>query len=253
MIDIHSHILFGVDDGPSNKNETIEMFESAIKEGITEIVSTSHVIHPQYNAAANVVKERLVILQNDIQEQQIPLKLHLGHEIRLRDDLVELLKENKLYTLAGSKYLLLELPSHEVPQYTINIVQELISESYIPIIAHPERNKAIAEKPSKLANLINQGAIAQITSGSLAGKFGKKIQRLSLQLVDANLVHTYGSDAHNLTNRPFLFDEGLTYLENSKRLDAVDIFLENNARIIEDKEVIILEQNEIQKKKWWKF
>lgn len=253
MIDIHSHILFDTDDGPTNIENTLQMLNQAVKEGITEIISTSHAFHPQYNAEAEGVKKKLMILQKEIEEQQIPLKIHIGHEVRLRDNVSALLKEEKIHTLANSKYLLLELPSHEIPKYTTHIIRELLSEGIIPIIAHPERNRAIAEKPSRLASLINQGAIAQITAGSLAGYFGKKIQKLSLQLVDTNLVHTYGSDAHNLSNRPFLFDAGLTFLEKNKKLDAVDIFLENNARIIENSQLIILEPEELERKKWWKI
>jgi len=251
MIDIHSHILYGVDDGPAVKEVTIQMLEKALKEGITEIISTSHAFHPQYHAEAHEVKEKLLTLQQEIEEQQLPIKLHIGHEARLRDDLVELIKEEKIHTLAGSKYLLLELPSQGIPKYTTDIIHQLLSEDILPIIAHPERNKAIAENPSRLKKLINHGAIAQITSGSLAGHFGRGIQKLSLQLVDANLVHTYGSDVHNLKTRPFKFDRGLRYLEKHKRLDAVDIFLENNARIVENSEVIILEPEDLQLPKWW--
>ncbi|MFF2753493.1 tyrosine-protein phosphatase [Psychrobacillus sp. NPDC058041] len=251
MIDIHSHILYGVDDGPTNKEETIKLLENAIKEGITEIISTSHVLHPQYNSEADVVKQQLITLQQEIVEQRLPLKLHLGHEVRLRDNLIELLKEEKIHTLAGSKYVLLELPSQGIPKYTTDVIHALLSEDILPVIAHPERNRAIAENPTRLTKLINNGALAQITAGSLAGHFGRGIQKLSLQLVDANLVHTYGSDVHNLKTRPYKFDAGLRYLEKHKRLDAVDIFLENNARIVENSEVIILEPEELGKPKWW--
>lgn len=202
MIDIHSHILYGVDDGPAQLEETLEMFEQALKEGITEIISTSHAFHPQFNTSATIVTEQIKLLQQTIEERQLPLKLHRGHEVRLKDNLVELLQEQKIHTLAGSKYLLLELPSSGIPKYTVDIIHQLLSEDILPIIAHPERNKAIADNPSRLAKLINHGAVAQITAGSLAGHFGRGIQKLSLELVDANLVHTYGSDVHNLKKDP---------------------------------------------------
>lgn len=251
MIDIHSHILYSVDDGPSQLEETIQMFEQAIREGITEIISTSHAHHPYYNASAAAVTEQIASLQQEIKERQLPLTLHRGHEVRLKENLVELLKKKEIHTLAESKYLLLELPSSGIPKYTIDIIHQLLSENILPIIAHPERNKAIAENPSRLAKLINHGAVSQITAGSLAGHFGRGIQKLSLELVDANLVHTYGSDVHNLKKRPFKFDAGLRFLEKHKRLDAVDIFLENNARIIENNEIIILEPEELGRQKWW--
>lgn len=146
---------------------------------------------------------------------------------------------------------MIELPTANIPAYTVQIIQGILNLDKVPIIAHPERNRAIAEKPSRLLKLINHGALTQITAGSLAGHFGRNIQKLSLQLVDANLVHTYGSDVHHPKTRPFLFDAGLRYLEKHKRLDAVDILLENNARIVENIEVIILEPKELEKSKWW--
>jgi len=93
--------------------------------------------------------------------------------------------------------------------------------------------------------------MAQITAGSLAGHFGKSVQKLSLDLVRANLVHTYGSDVHNLTTRPFLFEEGLTFLEKKKELDLVDILLRNNKKIITNEPFVILEPEKLKKRKWW--
>lgn len=251
MIDIHSHILFGVDDGPKDKETSIELLELAVKEGITGMISTSHCFHPQYHADGNEAVKQVALLNEEAKRLQLPLKIHVGHEARLREDLVKQIKEGKVHTLAGSKYLLLELPSQGIPKYTTEIIHQLLSEDILPIIAHPERNRAIADNPNRLKKLINHGAIAQITSGSLAGHFGRSIQKLSLQLVDANLVHVYGSDVHNKKTRPYKFDKGLRYLEKNKRLDAVDIFLENNARIIENSEVIILEPEDLEKPKWW--
>ena len=251
MIDIHAHFIYNADDGPSSKEDAINILEKAVKEGVSEIISTSHAFHPQYNVEADLVKKQTIELQDEVNKRQIPITLHVGHEVRLRENLVQLLHEKKIHTLANSKYLLLELPSQEVPRYTVNVIHDLLSEGILPIIAHPERNRGIAEKPSRLMKLINHGAISQVTAGSLAGHFGKSIQKLSLQLVDANLVHTYGSDVHNLKTRPFKFDAGLNYLEKTRRLDAVDIFLENNARIVENKEVIILEPEELEKPKWY--
>lgn len=253
MIDMHSHILWGVDDGPKALEETIEMLEQASKEGITAIIATSHAKHPQYHVPYDIVNEQIETLQQELTNRAISLQLHSGHEVRLCDNMVELIQQKQLHTLANSRYVLLELPSSTVPSYTKNIVLALLEQGMTPIIAHPERNKAIAEKPARLERLIREGAVAQITAGSLAGHFGKTVQKLSLQLVEANLVHTYGSDVHNLTTRPFLFDAGLDFLEKKKQVDAVDLLLENNARILENKPFILHEPEEIQTKKWWQI
>ena len=252
MVDMHSHILFHVDDGPKNVEETLAMLEQAVNEGITEIISTSHAKHPQYHVDFRVVETQVQQLNEELQKQQMPLKIYTGHEVRLNANLLEQIKTKEIHTLANSNYLLLELPSSTVPHYTKSVIHELIEHDITPIIAHPERNKAIAEKPERLESLIRAGALAQITAGSLAGHFGKSIQTLSIDLVRANLVHTYGSDVHNLTTRPFLFDAGLTVLEKAKLENQVEILLENNARILSNDDVILYEPEKIAKK-WWKI
>lgn len=253
MIDMHSHILWNVDDGPKTIEESLAMLEQAVKEGITDIISTSHCQHPQYDAQYSIVQEQVQQLQQELKDRQIPLALHTGHEVRLTEKLIPSIQEGSIHVLAHSKYLLLELPSSHLPNYTRNIIHALLVEGITPIIAHPERNKGIAEKPERLERLIREGALAQITAGSLAGHFGKSVQRLSLDLVRANLVHTYGSDVHNLTTRPFLFEEGLDFLEKKKEFDSVGMLLHNNKNILENKPFVLFEPEKVNKKKWWDF
>ncbi|MFL0504575.1 tyrosine-protein phosphatase [Ureibacillus sp. 179-F W5.1 NHS] len=249
MIDIHSHILFNVDDGPGIFQQSIDMLEAATKEGISDIISTSHTCHPQYHVSAELVKLQVHELQNELHRRHIPLSIHLGHEVRLCEDIINLVKEKEILSLADSNYLLLELPSNHIPRYTKNIIHELHKIGIIPIIAHPERNKAIAQKPERLERLIREGAAAQITAGSIVGHFGRTIQKLSMELMKANLVHTYGSDAHHVKRRPFLFKQGLFYLEKHKLLDLVDLFMENNKRIIGNDSLIMYEPDVSSKKK----
>lgn len=210
MIDMHSHILFGVDDGPKDLQQTLDMLQQAVDEGISEMIATSHCLHPQYNVTAEVVLQQISLLQQLLSDHDIPLKLHTGQEVRLVENIVTLYETKEVLPLANSKYMLLELPSNTVPIYAKEIIIRLQEIGIIPIIAHPERNKLIAERPSKLEELVREGAVAQITAGSLTGHFGKTIQKLSLDLVKANLVHTYGSDVHNLTTRPFFSMLGST-------------------------------------------
>lgn len=253
MLDMHSHILFGVDDGPETMEQTIVMLEKAVEEGVTHIIATSHAFHPQYHVSEQTVQTQLAQIQTEIQSRNIPISIHPGQEVRLHEGVLESVKSKEALTLANSRYLLLELPSQTVPAYTVNIIQSLLAEGIIPIIAHPERNKAIAEKPERLERLVRHGALAQITAGSIAGHFGKNIQKLSLQLIESNLIHTYGSDMHNADTRPSLFREGLKFLEKKKMGEYMNILLQNNERILLDKILYILEPNIHKKKKWWKF
>lgn len=253
MLDMHSHILFGVDDGPGTMDETMTMLEKAAEEGVTHIIATSHAFHPQFHVSEQTVQTQLNELQQEIQSRNLPITIHPGQEVRLHEGILESIEQNEVLTLANSRYLLLELPSQTVPAYTVNIIQLLLAENIIPIIAHPERNKAIAEKPDRLERLIRHGALAQITAGSVAGYFGKKIQKLSIDLIDSNLIHTYGSDMHNATTRPMLFKEGLQYLEKKKMGEYARILLQNNMSILTDDNLYIVEPNLQKKKKWWNF
>lgn len=234
MIDIHSHLLWNVDDGPETMELSLKMLNVAAKEGITEIVVTPHYNHPLYSVKLKDVEVKVNILQNELNKNNTPIKLHTGHEVRLTSDIINLQKSVHFHTLANSKYILLELPSNFVSFFVFHMIHDLNKKELIPIIAHPERNKEIISNPDILEKMIQIGALAQVTSGSLAGLFGSKIQRFALKLIKSNLIHTYGSDAHNLTNRPFLFNEGLAYLEKRKQLDMVDLFLENNNRVVKN-------------------
>lgn len=253
MIDMHSHVLWNADDGPRSMGEAMKLMEQAVKEGISALIATSHSNHPHYDVGYQVVLNQIDRLQNELLNNEVPLTVYTGHEVRLSEKLIPLYLANQIHTLANSQYLLVELPSYTIPNYIDYIIHALLMEGITPIIAHPERNKAIAENPNRLVQLIQQGALSQITAGSLTGHFGRAVQKFSLDLVRANLVHVYGSDAHNLTTRPFLFDQGLCYLEKRKELEAVDIFLENNARILQNQPFIIKEPEEIATAKWWKI
>lgn len=252
IIDMHSHILSGVDDGPKTAEESIELLEQAVKEGITDIIATSHAYHPQFHTSFEEIHRQVAELNVLCKQQEIPLNIFSGQEIRLCDQTADNLLAGQALGLANSKYVLIELPSQGIPAFTTQLIQQILNQNKIPIIAHPERNRAISEKPNRLAKLIQHGALAQVTAGSLAGHFGKSIQQTAVKLVDAHLVHVYGSDVHNLVNRPFLFNKGLDYLDKMKKHEYVDILLENNARILSNEEMILLEPEDIGKSKWWK-
>ncbi|MHC8514323.1 tyrosine-protein phosphatase [Sporosarcina sp. ITBMC105] len=253
MIDMHSHILYNVDDGPVNLDGTLAIVEAAVKEGITEMIATPHASSPQYDVPMATVIEQVAALSTILYEQGIPLAIHAGQEVRLHENLVDNLKVRKLLTLANSRYVLLELPSQTVPIYTVKVIEQLVAEGYVPIIAHPERNRAIAEKPERLQRLIRHGAFAQVTAGSVSGHFGKGVQDLALRLIEANCIHTYGSDVHNTDTRPLAFAEGLTVLEKKRHSEIIEILLENNERILDDRQLIHLEMDEVRKKQWWKI
>lgn len=253
MIDTHAHILAGLDDGAQTMDDTKVLIAQAVKEQITGIITTPHAFHPNFKTNLDALKTQLETTRNYIAEQNIPLKLYSGQECRLTEKLPDLLDAGQALTMANSRYVLLELPSSGVPGYTIPIIQQLITRNYVPVIAHVERNQGIIEKPERLNRLLLHGAMAQVTAGSVSGHFGKAIQRTAFDLIEANLIHVYGSDVHSQDQRPFHFNAGLDLLEKKNLHEFVDIFLENNDRILFNRNLHVLEPQTVQKGKWWKI
>ncbi|WP_416145281.1 tyrosine-protein phosphatase [Planococcus koreensis] len=251
MIDTHAHILPGLDDGPETMEQTKKMLDAAVKEQISGIIATPHGHHPNFKTDLKAMADKLEMVKNYITEVQLPIEIYKGQECRLSDKLPDRLDAGEALTLAGSCYVLLELPSSGIPAYTVPVIQQLISRNYVPIIAHAERNQGIIEKPDRLRKLLLHGAMAQVTAGSVAGSFGKAIQKTAFTLIEANLIHVYGSDVHSLDKRPFHFNAGLDALEKKKMHEFVDIFLENNERIILNENLYVLEPQDIVKAKWW--
>ncbi|WP_342528154.1 CpsB/CapC family capsule biosynthesis tyrosine phosphatase [Chryseomicrobium sp. FSL W7-1435] len=242
MIDIHSHIIWGVDDGPSTKQEAMELIRLAAKEGIEQIIATSHALHPNFHADITEVEQKLQELQQMSDEERLGITLYRGHEVRITEDLVEQIRTKQIAPLHTSTYVLVEFPSGTVPLFTREILRQLVQAGYRPVIAHPERNKVFASNTKKLRELIEAGAFAQVTAGSVSGDFGKEIQRISLKMIDEGLIHCYGSDVHDKKVRAFSFDKGLSYLESKNRQDMVEYFLENNERILQNKNLLIIER-----------
>lgn len=251
MIDTHAHILPGLDDGPETMDQTKRLLDKAVNEQLTGIIATPHGHHPNFKTDLALMADKLEMVTRFIEEAQLPLKIYQGQECRLSDQLAARLEAGEALTLAGSRYVLLELPSSGIPAYTVPVIQQLIGRNYVPIIAHAERNQGIIEKPERLRKLLLHGAMAQVTAGSVSGHFGKAIQKTAFTLIEANLIHVYGSDVHSIDKRPFHFNAGLDLLEKKKLHDYVDIFLENNERIILDENLYVLEPQDIVKGKWW--
>lgn len=251
MIDTHAHILPGLDDGPETMEQTKKLLDAAVKEQISSIIATPHGHHPNFKTDLKAMAEKLEMVKAYINDAKLPIEIYKGQECRLSDKLPDRLDAGEALTLAGSRYVLLELPSTGIPAYTVPVIQQLIGRNYVPIIAHAERNQGIIEKPERLRKLLLHGAMAQVTAGSVSGSFGKAIQKTAFTLIEANLIHVYGSDVHSLDKRPFHFNAGLDLLEKKKKHEIVDIFLENNERILLNENLYVLEPQDIVKSKWW--
>jgi protein-tyrosine phosphatase len=212
MIDIHCHILPNVDDGSQSLEQSIAMARAASAEGITHIIATPHHANGKYINRAADVQRAVQELNSRIEEAGIPITVLVGQEVRMYNELIEDFQESVVLTLHGSGYMLVELPSDRVPSGFAALIHELKVLGVTPIIAHPERNMELAGNPELLAALIEAGALSQITSHSVNGLFGSKLQKLCLQWCKRNLVHFVSSDAHNLKNRAFGLDRAYDYI-----------------------------------------
>lgn len=236
MIDIHNHILIDVDDGPKSKEDMLKLLKQGKDEGVTEVIVTPHHLSPTFDNDYSKVESKLNELLELNEIKKLGIKLYPGQEIRISDQIIPQLEKGEAIGLNRSKYLLIELPSGGVPHYTNRLFFDLQSKGYIPIIAHPERNKEISQNLDVLFELINGGALSQLTSASLVGKHGKKIQKISMQMIENDLVHFIASDAHHDTNRPFI----LNSLFKEKKLSK---FEENLKELIQNAQVILNNQD----------
>lgn len=240
MIDIHNHILVNLDDGPESENDMISLLKQANSQGIKGIVATPHHLHPKYrNNDARKVMRGLKKLQNDKEVKKLNMQLYPGQEVRLSDEIIDGLKNGSVIGLNHSKYILIELPSSTVPSYTKRLFFEIQQLGFIPVIAHPERNKAIAKNPMLLYELVQNGALSQLTAGALLGGFGKKVRKLSLQLLDCHLAHAVASDAHSVGLRPFQLQDVLNNSSLKKERDKIQCLINNGYKMVNNIDITL--------------
>ncbi|WP_155667078.1 tyrosine-protein phosphatase [Ornithinibacillus caprae] len=250
MIDIHSHILPGIDDGAKTFTDSLVMAQAAVKQGIHTILATPHHQNGKYINEKPDITSLVKKLNEELQKESIPLTVLVGQETRIHGDMIHELETGKMATLNDTKYVFVEFPSSQVPRYAKQMLFDMQVAGYTPIIVHPERNQQIMEQPSILFDFVQKGALTQVTAASIVGKFGKNIKKFSHQLVDANLTHFLASDAHNTTSRGFVMREAYQVLRNEHGNAAFYMFMENTQFLIEGQNVIREQPEMIKKKKF---
>lgn len=244
MIDIHSHLLPYLDDGATDWNEALQMARQAAEDGIRIIVATPHHANGRYHNPGQVVKQAVADLNQKIQELNLELLVLPGQEVRVYDNLLEDLNSGEgLLPLNESRYLLIELPSTSVPKNMDELIFELSIKGYQAVIAHPERNSEIAGNPKILEQLVDSGALGQLTAQSVAGHHGRKLQKLSIDLCRRNLVHLIATDAHDLKYRPFRLAEAYQFIQKELGLEIEQYFKDNAKKIVSNLPISSVERN----------
>lgn len=193
MIDFHSHILPGIDDGSRNLEQSIAMVNEAKEAGFTKIISTSHYMENYYECNEKNRKELLEQVQKNVNG----IELCLGNEIYITNNIIELLQNGQASSINGTKYVLFEFPLITTrPMNDKEVIYRLVENGYIPIIAHPERYPFIQENPDYLFELEEMGALFQSNYGSIIGMYGLKAKKTLKILLKNNLISFFGSDVH---------------------------------------------------------
>ncbi|MDQ0883005.1 tyrosine-protein phosphatase [Peribacillus sp. V2I11] len=249
MIDIHCHILPGVDDGSADMKESLHMAKKAVEAGITHLFATPHHLNEKYVNVKIDIFDRVVRLNESLQQNYIPLTIHLGQEVRIHRDIFTSLEKGEILTLDDNgTYLLLELPSGRVPTYTQEVIYELLLKGITPIIVHPERNKELIENHKLLFELVQEGALTQLTSGSIIGLFGKNIKSFSKKIIEHNLAHFIATDAHNMNSRGFTLQEAYETITKTYGIERAFYFKENAEKLIKGQSPSIVKPAPFKKK-----
>ena len=250
MIDIHCHILPGIDDGARSIEDSLSMAQVAVEEGITHILATPHHQNGKYQNYKQDVIQRVNALQSELDQHHINLTIFPGQEVRLHGEIIEGIQADEiLFADESNRYLLIEFPTMSIPHYAEPLFFQLMQQGVTPVIVHPERNQEIIDNPNRLIDFVDKGVLTQLTASSYVGVFGKDIATLSHKLIEANLVHFLASDAHNTRGRSFHMKEAFEKLEKEFGAEKAEWFKQNSKNLVNGDYISIQNPIEVKKKK----
>ena len=239
MIDIHCHLMPGVDDGSKDLDETLAMFENAYTSGVTSMILTPHYIKgTKYNLKNSAKRQVTEILREALRRADIDINVYYGNEVYIDDKLPELIESGEVATLANSRYVLVELPVNAEDKNAGNVFFRLKSNGITPIIAHPERYIYFQKHPEKVMDYIKLGCLLQGNYMSLLGKYGKKAQKTLKVLLKNDVITFLGSDVHHAHNDYHIPEAEKAVLKIVKSEEKVqDLFINNTEAIIKGKSI----------------
>jgi protein-tyrosine phosphatase len=209
VIDLHSHLLPGIDDGAPDLETALAMARIAERDGIEMLACTPHIYPGMYENTTERIRQATEAFRNELAAAGIPLQIIYASDTHVMPDLLERLKSGTVPTFNGGRYFLLEPPHHVAPPNFEDFVQRVIAAGYVPIITHPERLHWIEDHYQVFVRLAQQGAWMQITAGSLAGRFSDAAEYWGIRMLKDGLVHILATDAHSIEHRPPLLAEGV--------------------------------------------
>ena len=238
FVDIHCHILPGVDDGSQTPEETKAMLQKAWDEGIQIMVATPHYHKQRGKNDIELIKKQLLLTRKLAKEVHPKMQICLGMEIYYGEDVPELLKEGRVVSIRKSRYILVEFSPGDEFQYILNAVRKLQMSGHTVIIAHIERYNCLRKDISNVEYLREMGAYLQVNTGSITGSYGRSVKKFLREVLKAHLVQLVGTDAHGSERRTPKMQEA--YKEVVKRCGeeyADQIFGQNAKKVLRNEEI----------------
>jgi len=228
FVDIHCHVLYGLDDGAKTREESVEMLEIAARSGTTDIVATPHA-NSHYAFRPDLIAERIADLA-----PSSPVRVHPGCDFHLQfDNIEDAVSDPEKYTINRKGYLLVEFPDVGVFPETGTILARLIDAGMTPIISHPERNLDLRRRVDDLASWVEAGSFVQVTAASFTGLFGRAAKQSAFDLLERGLVHFVASDAHDTKIRTTNLSEAFGLLAAARGEEQVrPLFVENPKAVL---------------------
>ncbi|MEG3766107.1 tyrosine-protein phosphatase [Alteromonas sp. 14N.309.X.WAT.G.H12] len=236
MIDIHSHIIPGIDDGARSMDMALEMAQQAVDVGVKHLVCTPHIHWGTFDNTLEIIEQGFNDLQSAVTEAKIPLALSWAGEVRVNEMVPIWFKQQKLPFIGefrNKKVLLLEMPHSNMPAGLEQLFRWLLNAGIQPLIPHPERNRDVWKRPDKIQWLRNQGCLLQVTAGAFTGRFGDNVQRLAMSMLKDHQIDFVASDTHDIKRRPNDMGEAYNIVSRYASKDEADkLFIHNPGHIV---------------------
>ncbi len=253
MIDIHSHVVWGMDDGATSMEQSLNMLRAAAESGTTDLVATPH-SNAEYVYQAELLEERIAELASKTDGKP---RIHRGCDLHLSvDNIDEVIERPGKYSINGKQYLLVECPDFHVGKHTEKVLQRLIDCGLVPVVTHPERNPVLQRKVDRVEEWVELGCLVQVTALSISGGFGRTAGAAVGRLLERGLVHVVASDAHDPEHRHTRLDGAYGIVRSRYGKEEADtLFTDNPQAVIEGVPLMggrrIREHSSL--KQWWRF
>lgn len=231
MIDVHCHLLYGVDDGAETIEESVAMLQEAKSQGVDEIILTPHYRHGMFAYPKDRIEAHYQKLKP--RAEQLGVQIHLGTEYHVNSNMTEAFSGGRCHTLAESRYILTEYAYHSEYSYMCRMTREAVSHGYLPVIAHVERYACLQKHMDRVAELQEMGALVQVNADAVIGLEGMKVKRFCKQLLKREYLDMIASDSHGIGKRMCHMQQCFAYISKKYSQDyAYELMCEAPAQIL---------------------